>query len=163
MPKGLPKEALLAFAAGLGPEVQQLLAGLAPLLPAEIPLNYVAATETTFWVDASTGIVLDVNRTQKIAADLPAQFAQLGLPTEINLELAYTAETVSKAAADAAEAANGLRLIGTIIPLALLGVALLVLLVTAIAAIRRRGRTTPPAAGSPDAPQPAVGADTPTA
>jgi Porin PorA len=162
VPKGLPKEALLAFAAGLDPQVQQMLAGLAPLLPAEIPLNYVATTDTTFWVDTSTGIVLDVNRSQKIGADLPAQFAQLGLPTEINLKLAYTADTVSKAAADAATATDQLRLISTVIPLALLGLGLIVLLVTLIAAIRRRGKT-PSAPGPADAPPPAVEAGTPTA
>jgi hypothetical protein len=158
VPTGLPKEALLAFAAGLDPQVQQLLAGLAPLLPAQIPLTYAATTETTFWVDTATGVVLDVNRSQKVAADLPAQFAQLGLPTEINLELAYTADTVSKASADATEAANGLRLIGTIVPLALLGLALIVLLVTLVMALRRRGRQTPPADGPADAAQPTADA-----
>ncbi len=161
VPTGLPKEALLAFAAGLDPQIQQLLAGLAPLLPAQIPLTFAATTETTFWVDTATGVVLDVNRSQKVAADLPAQFAQLGLPTEINLELAYTADTVSKASADAAEAENGLRLIGTIVPLALLGLALIVLLVTLVMALRRRGRETPPADGPDDAAQPTIGAGAP--
>ncbi len=161
VPTGLPKEALLAFAAGLGPQVQQLLAGLAPLLPAQIPLNYKATTESTFWVDTATGVVLDVHRTQKVAADLPAEFAQLGLPTEINLELAYTADTVSKSSADAAKGADGLRLIGTIVPLVLLGLAVIVLLLTLLLALRRRAQQTPPEEGPTDTPQPTLGTDAP--
>jgi hypothetical protein len=160
VPSALPKEPLLAFAAGTGPQVERLLDSLAPLLPAQIPLTYAATTEATFWVDTKTGVVLDVNRSQKIAADLPAQFAQLGLPTEINLELAYTADTVSKSSADAAKGADALRLIGTIIPLALLGLAVIVLLLMVIMTLRRRGREIPPAAG-PTATQPTLGADAP--
>jgi hypothetical protein len=158
VPSGLPRDALIAFAARLGPQVQQLLATLAPLLPAEISLSYVATTQTTFWVDTATGIVLDVNRTQKVGADLPAQFSQLGLPTEVNLSLAYTPETVAKSSADAAKAVDGLRLIGTVIPLALLGLAVIVLLLALMAALRRRARRTPTGSGPAETTQAAVGA-----
>jgi hypothetical protein len=161
VPSGIPKEALLAIAANLGPQVQQLLASVASLLPASIPLNYKATSESTFWVDTATGVVLDVKRSQKVAADLPAEFAQLGLPTEVNLELAYTADTVSKSSADAAKAVDGLRLIGVYAPLALLGLALIVLLLTFILALRRRARQIPPASGPEDTPQPTLGADAP--
>jgi Porin PorA len=117
----------------------------------------------TFWVDTRTGYVLDVHRTQLVAADLPAQFAQLGLPTDFSIELAYTPETISAASADAATAADGLFLLGTAAPLALLALALILLLVAVIAATRRRGRRSgPPPQAQPSQTQPAVAAPVPS-
>jgi Porin PorA len=157
VPAALPKEALLAFAAGLGPQAQAMLANLAPLLPAQIPLTYKATSDMTFWVDTGTGYVLDVHRSQQVAADLPAEFAQLGLPTEFTVELAYTPDSVNAAGADAATAGDGLFLLGTVGPLVLLGLALILLLVAVLVAARRRARRPgPPPATPPATPPPAA-------
>jgi hypothetical protein len=82
--------------------------------------------------------VLDVRRTQTVAAYLPAGFGSLGLPTEFTVELAYTPESVASSVAGATAAAQGLFLIGTVAPLALLGLALLVLLAGLLVGARRR-------------------------
>jgi hypothetical protein len=152
VPAALPKQALLVLAASLGPQVQQMLAGLGDLLPAQIPLTYKVSGTMTFWVDTATGYVLDVHRQQTISADLPTGLDQLNLPTKFTLDVAYTPDTVNAASADAATAATALFRIGTLAPLVLGGLAVLLLLVTLLAGLRRRARRSPPEGPSADAP-----------
>jgi hypothetical protein len=153
LPSTLSKEAILGLAASLPPAQQQLLAPLAGLLPAQIPLTYTTTTDTTFWIDTLTGSPVDVHRKQVIAAGPPGGFAGIKLPTEFTVELAYTPDTVTASRDLSASAQQSLFLFGTVTPLGLVVLGLILALV-AIVSFARRRRTAPPPAPAP-APDPA--------
>ncbi|HZM76285.1 MAG TPA: porin PorA family protein [Candidatus Limnocylindrales bacterium] len=138
LPQTLPKAILPLLANALPPAIQQALAQFLPGLPESMPLTYTSITDTTFWVDKKTGIVIDVDQQQVIKAQLGGVLAAAPLPAAFDLSLKSTDDTVKASASDAAEAENGLMLIGTYVPIGLAGLGALLFLVAIILAVRRR-------------------------
>src|SRR6266508_2159391 len=118
--------------------LQQALAQVLPTLPDNIPLSYTSATDTIFWVDSATGIVLDVNQKQVIKAQLSGPLAAAQLPAVFDLSIKNTEETTKSSAESAAKADSGVTLIGTYIPIGLGALGLVLLVFAIIAAVRKR-------------------------
>lgn len=139
LPRSLSREALLAFGTTLEPTMRDLLASVSGLLPAQIPLTYTAASDTTYWIDTNTGYVIDLTREQTITATPPNGFTGLSLPTTFTIKLRYSPDSVAQASDGAATAQRGVYLIGTVAPWSLLGVAVLLVLL-ALWSLTRRSR-----------------------
>jgi hypothetical protein len=149
VPTELPKEqlAFLLGQADLGAATLQLLPDLLGQLPATVPLGYYYDYEGTYWVDPTTGIIVDTEkretRTVGLSADAVAGTALAQLPEEqlaaLRLPLmdfTYTATDVSveEAKSDAEDAAGTLQLYGTTLPIvAIVAGAVLLLLGLALA------------------------------
>ncbi|WP_117214190.1 porin PorA family protein [Allorhizocola rhizosphaerae] len=129
LPDNLPKAIIPLVANNLPAAIQQLLIPLLQTLPDNLPLTYTSTTDTTFWVDSATGIVLDADQHQVIKAQLGGALAAAPLPAAFDLSINTTDETTNASAEQARQAANGLLLVGTYLPIGLgaLGVVLLVL------------------------------------
>jgi len=147
VPKSLSKAMLLGLAPTLPPDLQQQMAQYASLLPDELPLAFIASADSTFWVDISTGYVVDVARKQVIDASLELGVASVPLGAVFSLDLKFAPDTVATITDDAATAQQGLTLISVILPLALVGIAVLLVLVAVLLSVRRRRtrRSGPPA------------------
>jgi len=146
VPPALPKATLLALAATLPEQVRSGLTAQAAQLPEQIPLSYTATNDATFWVDTSTGYVVDVNQKQTVAAAIALGPVNVPLANVFALDVKFTPETVSAVGDDAASARRGLFLIGVVAPLALLLLAVVLLLIALLQ--MRRGRGGQPAAGA---------------
>lgn len=147
VPPALPKATLLALATTLPADVQTGLKAQAAALPEQIPLAYTATNNATFWVDTGTGVVVDVNQKQTVAAALSLGPATVPLANVFSLDVKFAPETVTAVGDEADSARSGLTLIGVVLPLVLLGLALILLLLALWGL--RRGRAAQPAAGSP--------------
>jgi hypothetical protein len=138
LPKALPKSILPGLARSLPQALQDILAQFLPALPDSLPLNYTSTTDMTFWVDQKTGVVIDVDQQQVIKAQLTGALASAPLPAAFDLNIKSTDDTVKANANDAAEAEQGLLLIGTYAPIALGGLGVLLLLIAIPLAFRKR-------------------------
>jgi hypothetical protein len=151
LPTSLPKPQLLSLAPALGDLLpSQLLAqlpALLPLLPDEIPLSYTSATTSVISADAELGATIAGESTQEITASLPLGPQSVDVPFS-TIELASTEASISERAADTADSAGQLNLVGTVLPAVALGLGVLLLLaalVVAWRAGRRPGGGAPPA------------------
>jgi len=147
VPTALPKATLLALAATLPAAVQSGLAGQAAQLPDQIPLTYTATNDATFWVDTSTGYVVDVNQKQTVAAAIALGPTSVPLANVFALDVKFTPDTVGAVADDAAAARSGLLLIGVVAPLVLLVIAVLLVLLAVWQWRRGRGNRAVTSAG----------------
>jgi hypothetical protein len=112
---------------------------------------YTATSDTTFWVDSATGYVMDVHRKQTIAASPPSALAGLPLRAQFSLELQYASDSIYAAVKGAGDARQGLYRFGTLAPLGLLLVALIlaVLAIWPFGRRRKRAAVDKPAAAEP--------------
>jgi hypothetical protein len=147
LPKSLPKSMLLGLAPTLPPDVQQLMAQYAALLPDELPLAFTATADSTFWVDIGTGYVVDVARKQGVEATLELGLASVPLGPVFSLDLRFAPDTVRTISDDAATAQQGLTLLNVIVPIVLVGLAALLALVAVV--LSARGRRRRPRAAAP--------------
>ncbi len=130
LPASLPKALLPQVAAAL--DLPEALASRLPAileaLPEDVPMQYAVQSNTTYWVEPTTGIVVDLDRveTRTIAFDVDGVPA---IPLADVFSISYTGEEASVAArvADATDKANQLQTFGTTVPVGLtvLGVVLL--------------------------------------
>ncbi|GAA1996995.1 DUF3068 domain-containing protein [Catenulispora subtropica] len=154
LPKTLPLTLLkqLGQIAPLPADKAAQLAQILPQLPQTVPMAYAFQDESTFWVDPSTGLVIDVQRNQQRVAEIapPAGAAVPLLPvaaTTYHLTLASS----QKAASDAKHGATVIRWLGVYLPIILLALGVVLLVVAALLWRRpaggRRARTADAGAG----------------
>lgn len=152
LPTELPKDKLTALLGQIdvsalpGDVLPQLLAKL----PDPVPLGYYYGYEGTYWIDPTTGVIVDTEkretRSVTLSPDLLAgtplallpeeQLATLRVPV---MDFRYTAtdQSVADAKADAEDGASKLQLYGTTLPW--IGIAAgAVLLVLGIVVLRRK-------------------------
>ena len=120
MPAALPKALLpmLAKAFGLSPALQQQLAKALPAMPANVPVAYSFTNNGNYWVEPTTGVVVNMNRattTSFSIAGLPA----LKVPVSA-LAITYTPQNLADMVNKANDGLDKVFLYGTAIPLALL-------------------------------------------
>jgi hypothetical protein len=155
LPKGLPLSALKAVAAaGLVPaaEAKQFEA-LLPTLPDPAPLSYALQDDSTFWIEPTTGVVVDVQRSQQRVAELtlPNGLGTAPLLPAVAATYQETPASSASAAKDAKDGRRSINILGTILPI-ILGV-LGALMVAGAFLLRRRGSQGPAGpAVSEDAP-----------
>jgi hypothetical protein len=140
LPTALPKAVLLGLAGTLPATVRDGLAASAPMLPDQLPLSYAATGDSTYWVDAETGYVVDVSQKQTVVASIPLGASSIPLPPVFAVDMHFTPKSVDTASRDAATAQRGLFLIGTGAPVGLLVLAVLLLLLGVWLAVRRPDR-----------------------
>jgi len=156
LPKALPVSALAALTSVLPipAEAQAQLAQVMPSLSDPVPLSYTYESTSTFWVEPTTGIVVDIQREEirKAAIGLPSGGALASLPV-YDVTTAFTQQSVTGAAQDAQDKKNSIEMYGTTLPLILLIVGLIALVVGAVLLIARRSAApqlepvTPPGPG----------------
>jgi hypothetical protein len=152
LPTELPKAqlALLLGQADLGGIVGALLPTLLEQLPETVPLGYSYDYEGTYWVDPSTGIIVDTEkretRTVGLSPDAVESTALALLPEEQLsalrlpiMDFSYTATdaSVEEAASDAEDAAGTLQLFGTTLPIVAIVAGVILLAVGLLLALRR--------------------------
>jgi hypothetical protein len=166
-PPGLPKALFMQLAQSLElpvpEEYKQPLGMVLANLPDPVPFKYTYEYETTYWIEPTTGVLIDYKkheaRKAALAKDVLAQAAQgVQLPEEAKTKLAqflqllpdpvpltpvfeqsyYTSDqSIQDSAKDAKDAKSQLDLFGTTLPLAL-GAAGLVLAVVGLILLLRR-------------------------
>lgn len=122
LPAELPKAQIGTFASLLGVE-ESALAALDPFLaqlPDEVPLGYVYSVETRYWVEPTTGIVVDLvkDETRSVVLDVEG-LSSLPVASIYDVTFQSTSESVAAAVADARDASSTLGLFGTTLPIGL--------------------------------------------
>ena len=161
LPKGLPVSAVTALASALPlpPDAKALLAQALPALPDPVPLSYTYEAKSTFWVEPTTGLVVDTERAEirKAGMVLRTGGALPGIPV-YDVATNFTEQSVNEAAADANDAKGSIDLYGKTLPLILLGVGLVALVAgVALLLTGRRAAGTGgegPGSASPAGPSP---------
>ena len=120
-----------------------LLKPLLALLPPQLAVTYPALADTTYWVDRATGYVIDVQRRQTISANLQIGVSSTKVLDVFKLDVHLTPDSVAEETKAATEAAGGLRLVGAVLPLVLLGVAVVLLVLAVVLGARRRQPVRP--------------------
>lgn len=121
-PTAVPRDAVPAVAPllGLPPEVESLIAAALPILPETIVLEYTYEFDASYWIDPTTGILIDIEKNDvrkayPIEGQLPIEIE----PFEVyNLTYTTTPETRVAAVDDAEDNGGLLRLFGTTLPIA---------------------------------------------
>jgi hypothetical protein len=160
LPAALPKQVLMSLAPLLPAPQREALNASAALLPEQIPLAYTATADATYWVDRATGYVVDVNQKQTVAAALSLGGTSVPLANVFAADIKFTPQTVSAVTKDAADAESGLAMLGVTLPLILVALAVVLLIVAVLLAVRRRnpGDGKPAVPDQPVAPPAGVGA-----
>jgi hypothetical protein len=132
LPKALPKSLLatLGQSGAVPAAVAQELGQALPQLADPVPLAYTFEDNSQFWIEPTTGVVVDVQRSQKRVAGLalPNGTAVPLLPVAV-ANYHETAASVKNAAEDASDGRGSIRLFHLILPIigAVVGVVLLLL------------------------------------
>jgi len=139
-PPAVPKDLLLALAQTLDlpASMSERFAAILPELPDPTPLKYTYEYETTYWVEPTTGVLVDYEKHEAYQAALSIEGIPVPVPVTPVFEQSYhlSASSVQDAAGDAKDAKSQLQTFGTTIPI-LLGVLGLVLVVVGVLLGRR--------------------------
>ena len=127
-PPAFPKETLLQLAPMFGIPDEQL-AQLAPALeamPDPVPLTYTFAYDKTYWVEPTTGVLIDIDvmESRAVALAIPGAPAPVALAEVQHLEYVTAAASVQDAVDDANAGISQLNLFGTYLPFALIALGL---------------------------------------
>jgi len=124
-PAAMPKATLLALAPALPlpAEMLQGLVALLPLLPDPVPLSYLYEYETDYWVEATTGVLIDYTKDE-------IRYLSLGAGQVEVFHMTYQAtdQSIADAKKDADDGKMMINLFGTIIPWIAVGLGALVAL-----------------------------------
>lgn len=148
LPRAIPRGSLAELAQNLPlPDATKAQLGQAlPQLPDPVPLSYQYQVSSTFWVEPTTGVVVDTEREEvRIAGLTLPNGTVVGEVPVYSVTTAFTDQSVQEASNDADDSKSTIDLVGTALPLALavLGVILLAAAVVLIIAGRRSpARTT---------------------
>jgi len=123
-PAGLPKDLLMQLAPMMGIPDDQM-AQLGPVLeamPDPVPLTYTFAFDKTYWIEPTTGVLIDIDVMESRAAALTVPGAPGPVPlTEVqHLTYVTSPASVQDAINDANSAISQLNMFGTYIPLVLI-------------------------------------------
>ena len=145
LPASLPKDTFAALSAGLNLPAAQL-DGLQQLLAAEpdpVPLNYTYQVTATYWVEPTTGEIVDLQEHEVRTLVLKA--GSTVVPITPILDVSYTSSPsqLKAAVADARKDARQVNLLYRTVPIALLVVGVLLLGLAAVALLFRRPRLRP--------------------
>jgi hypothetical protein len=139
-PPAVPKALLVTLAQSLDlpASMSERFAAILPDLPDLVPLKYTYEYETTYWVEPSTGVLVDYGTHEAYQAALSIEGIPVPVPLTPVFEQSYhlSAASVQDAAGDANDGKSQLQTFGTTIPI-LLGVIGLVLAIVGAFLLRR--------------------------
>ncbi len=143
LPTALPASALQALSSllPLPPAVKALL----PQLTQPVPVSYTYQVNSTYWVEPTTGLVVDTQREDIRAASLSVagQTVVSGFRV-FDVATAFTSASVASAASDAKDNKNTIDLYSSTLPLILLIVGIVALLAAAVVFLLSRRSPQPP-------------------
>jgi Porin PorA len=151
-PTSLPKAVLPVAASLLGasPQLQAQLRAALPKLPDNVALTYTYTEYTDFWVEPTTGVVVDLNRHEMRSVVLPLP----GSPQLAVYDNRYapTAASVADQRDEAADGRDEIMLLGSTVPLmlAISGGVLVAVAAWLVLRARRRRSGSGPDTGSPN-------------
>ncbi|HEY6596061.1 MAG TPA: porin PorA family protein [Asanoa sp.] len=160
LPKQLPVSTLRALSAALplSPDLKARLATLLPRVTQPVPLSYAYQVKSTYWVEPTTGLVVDTQREDTRAAGITVSGQTItGILPVFDVATTYTSNSVADAANDAKDNKNTIDLFRTTLPLILLIVGVVALLGALLAFLlsRRPSSSAPPTStgggGTPNA------------
>ena len=125
LPRTLPVSVLgtLASVLPIPPEVQAGLAQALPGLANPVPLAYTYESTSTYWIEPSTGIVVDTDRHEVRQAGIGGPGGStIGSVAVFDVSTRFTPASVTAAADDARGARSTVRTFGTVVPWVLTGV-----------------------------------------
>jgi len=141
LPQALPLAVLAQLAAVL-PLTDQQKAGLAqaaPFLANPVPLSYTYEATSTFWVEPTTGIVVDVDRREIRKAGIGGPGGSVLASVAVyDVATKFTDQSVTAAVDEANDKKSDLTLFGTTLPWILAGVGALLLVVGLVLALTGR-------------------------
>jgi hypothetical protein len=144
LPPALPVTTLAALASvvPISPEVQAGLAQALPRLADPVPLSYTYEATSTFWVEPTTGLVVDTDREEIREAGIgePGGTVLASVPV-YDVSTSFTEQSVTDAANEAKDKKSQITTFGKTLP-SILGIvgALLVIGGLVLALTGRRGR-----------------------
>jgi hypothetical protein len=143
LPAQLPGAALgqLGSALPIPDALKAQLAQLLPSLQGPVPLTYTYSLNAMYWVDPSTGTVVDVQQEEIRQAGLASLGAAAGIPI-YDVQVRNTPASVQQATNDAQHNANQLSTVQTTLPLIFLIVGVLALIAGVLLILM--GRRRPP-------------------
>lgn len=132
-PPAVPKDLLVGLAQTLElpAGMREQFATILPTLPDPVPLKYTYEYETTYWIEPATGVLVDYNKHEAYKIALQIEGLPEPVPVTPVFEQSYqmSAASVEDAAQDAKDAKGQLNTFGTIIPIALGAIGLVLALV----------------------------------
>jgi len=135
-PPALPKDVLIALAQTLDlpAALSERFVAILPELPDPVPLKYTYEYETSYWVEPTTGVLVDYEKHEayKVALQLGGLPAPVPITPVFEQSYHTSAASVEEAAQDAREAKGQLDTFGTTLPLALGAVGLALALAGAV-------------------------------
>jgi hypothetical protein len=140
LPAALPKQTFTSLAPQLPEAVRAQLIGSLAALPDPVPLSYTARTTLHVFADRATGLPLDETLHQQVLVGVQVAGQRAELIPVLDLNAAFTPDTVSTTADLARSTSTKLAVIGIVIP-AVLGALGLLFLVLGV--LRRRPSGNP--------------------
>ncbi|MBN2114406.1 MAG: DUF3068 domain-containing protein [Acidimicrobiia bacterium] len=144
-PESLPRDVVAGLAPelGLSAEMMQQFAQILPTLPDPVPFTYLYRYETEYWVEPTTGVLIDYAKDEAriLALEVDPAVISLGMvPVGEVFSLNYTAsdQSIADAKDDAEDGKKLINLFGVIIPYAAIGLGALVGLGGAFMLFRKR-------------------------
>lgn len=140
LPKALPQSLLKQLGTGgpLPAAQAAQLAQILPQLPDPVPLTYGFQDDSTFWIDPSTGLVIDVQRTQQRVAEIaPPTGPAVPLLPVVAATYHDSAASSQAAADDARHGRTVIRWLGVYLPIILLALGVVLLALAALLWWRR--------------------------
>jgi hypothetical protein len=144
-PQSMPKAVVAGLAPqlGLSQEMMQQFAQLLPALPDPIPFTYLYEYATEYWVEPTTGMLIDYTKdeTRILAIQVDPSIVSIGMvPVGGVFQLIYeqSDQSIADAKQDAEDGKGTINLFGTIIPFAAIGVGALLALGGAYLMARKR-------------------------
>lgn len=130
LPQSLPAGTLTALAGALPipDDVRAQLTQVLPQLGDPVPLSYTYQATATYWVEPSTGIVVDTTREEIRKVGLGGGGRVVPIASIFDVTTSFTDQSVSAAADDANDGKGQIQLYGQTLPIILLVVGILALL-----------------------------------
>jgi hypothetical protein len=145
LPSAVPQTALAALASTLPAQQQAALVQVLPALPNPVPLQYAYEASTTYWVEPTTGTVVDIQRQEIRTASITGpDGSPLGQLPVYDVQTQFSESSVATAGREASDRRSGIVTAGTVAPWVLASLGILALL-AALIGLRMARRQ--PAAG----------------
>jgi hypothetical protein len=143
LPPALPGSALQALSSVL--QLPPAVAALLPQLTQPVPVTYTYQVNSTYWVEPTTGLVVDTQREDIRAASLSVAGQTIVSGFRVfDVTTAFTSASVASAANDAMDKKNTIDLYSFTVPLLLLMFGVVVLIAAALVFWLSRGSANPP-------------------
>jgi hypothetical protein len=148
-PSSMPKAVVtgLAGVLSLTAEQQAQFAQLMPLLPDPVPFTYLYQYTTNYWVEPTTGVLIDYTKDEARILAIPVDTSIVAtgvVPVTDVFHMSYqtTEASIADAKKDANDGKTMLLWFGTIIPWAAIGLGALLLLGGGFMLLRKREKAT---------------------